>query len=488
MRGVSIKYILLFSFLWLSCSERGRLEQILSLSGEHRKELEAVIRHYEGDTLKQQAVCFLIENMLGKGTIEYRLVDSCGNGYSLTALSAVNIDSLYSLMRDGQLESKQAVLDLRSISAAYLIENVDLAFEVWRKYSWCKHLSFEDFCYQILPYRLKQEPLDRWRSFYYQRYKAIADSLSDAGATRSEVVDFFNTHYGKKYIQEVAKISVDLPLLLIEHLGGGTCDHLALNAVQLFRAIGIPMNLDLLPYHGKVNGGHAYNSYVDESGDFHFFSPYEREVERTRWTAPLVLRVCYELQPELSLKANEWNALLVNRHLRNVTEKYYKTFDLSVPVNTEDTLLFLATYNRGDFKVVVQGHVENSSVRYPMLVCGLLYFPMIMDGRQLRPVGQPFIVSDTGKMEYIFMNHKEVDVDGVKLYDASKVLKLEDECYTLYYWNDGWCPVREAISTDSETLNFGRIPINSLFLVRGETALGRMQRPFLVKEGECVYY
>lgn len=217
------------------------------------------------------------------------------------------------------------------------------------------------------------------------------------------------------------------------------------------------------------------------------FPPYERQSERAKWTAPLVLRVCYELQPELPFKVNSWNALLVNRHLKNVTNEYYKTCHVALPASSEDTLAFLATYNRGDFKVVAQARRENDSIRFSMLTCGLLYYPMVAK-QQLFPVGKPFIVSDAGKVGYISMNRKDVVIEGVRLYDATKVLKPGQECYTLYYWNDGWQPVKKAISTDSETLNFGRVPVDALFLVRGETAIGRMQRPFLVQEGEYVYY
>lgn len=489
MKRLSVKYIFLLSFLWLSCSERGRLEELLALSGDNRKEVEAVLSHYKGDSLKLQAACFLIENMLGQGTVEYTFIDRNGNKYSLEELSVIRRDTLFEMIKFGKFEQASAHPDLLSVSAGYLIENIDIAFETWRRYPWCSSLPFESFCRDVLPYRIKQEPLERWRSFYYHRYKIVADSLAQAGATREQVVFFFNAKYGKKYIHNVSKMPGDLPLSLIERLGGGTCDHLALNAAQLLRSVGVPLHLDLLPYHGKINGGHAYNSFVDESGRLHFFSPYERQPERAKWTAPLVLRVCYELQPESIVKVNPWNALLVNRHLKNVTNEYYKTCDVALPAYTEDTLAFLATYNRGDFKVVAQARRENDGIRFPMLTCGLLYYPMVAKGQQLFPAGKPFIVSDAGEVEYISMNRKEVVMEGVRLYDASKVLKPgQQECYTLYYWNDGWQPVKKAISTDSETLNFGRVPVDALFLVRGETAIGRMQRPFLVQEGEYVYY
>ena len=43
----------------------------------------------------------------------------------------------------------------------------------------------------------------------------------------------------RKYLHDAAKIPGDFSIELIESWRG-TCDHLALNAVQLMRAVGIP--------------------------------------------------------------------------------------------------------------------------------------------------------------------------------------------------------------------------------------------------------
>lgn len=488
MKWLPVKCLLWFLLLCTACKEQGELKQILLLSGENRKELEVALRHYEGDSLKQRAVCFLIQNMPGNGTIAYTFVDNNNIACPLEDLLALSVDSLYKRIQSGSFRQEQPVPDLLSISSGYLIENIDLAFEVWKSYPWCKQLSFDEFCRYILPYRLKQEPLGRWRAYYYHRYKPVADSLVQAGATMKDVVVYFNSHYGKKYIQDATKIPGDFPFSLIEHLGGGTCDHLALNAVQLFRAIGVPMNLDLLPYHGKVNGGHAYNSFINEAGQFYFFSPYEREPERAGWIAPLVQRVSYEWQPEPNVEVNKWNSLIVNRHLKNVTDEYYKTTAVSFPAEMMDTLQYLATYNRGSFRVVAQTRVENNSAKYPTLSCGLLYFPMVGGEQELLSAGNPFIVSDNGDVDLLCVNRKDVLVNGVKLYDAKRILTLGNEKYTLCYWDKGWQPVKTVVSKDSETLDFGIVPLNSLFLVYGDTFMGRMQRPFAVKEGECIYY
>ena len=69
------------------------------------------------------------------------------------------------------------VYDAQVITSNYLIENIDLAFKVWKKYPWNRSLDFDDFCEFILPYRIDNEPLSSWRKLYYEHYTPILDSL-----------------------------------------------------------------------------------------------------------------------------------------------------------------------------------------------------------------------------------------------------------------------------------------------------------------------
>ena len=461
---VFISLILLSFFYSCSTPEDVSLEQTLDMAAENRQELENVLSYYQDDSLKWKAACFLIENMCEKGTIRY--VQQGKNGIYL---------------------QQEPELDLTHITAAYLIENIDLAFEVWRKYPWCKHLIFDEFCRKILPYRLKQEPLDHWRKFYYCRYKTIADSLATIGASMKDVVFYFNSHFRKIYIRDTDKIGGELSVEQIEKLGGGTCDHLALNAIQQMRAIGVPLNLDILPYHGKVNGGHAYNSFTDEKKYFFYFSPYERAPERNKWVAPLVQRICYELQPVDAIEQNRWNLQLLNRTLANVTSEYYDSRSVRLPVEVPDSIVYLATYNRGTFEVIAQSRIQAGISDYSIIPYGLLYFQVAGNATNLYPIGNPFITTKDS-LRFIVPIQRLIVMNGLKLYDVKRELKLGKEVYTLFYWKNGWRFLKNTVSINSHTLDFGEGPVWSLFLIYGNTRMGRMQRPFLIEGGTSVYY
>ena len=432
-------YSCIFLFM-LSCNHDNPLERALLSSGSNRTELEKVLHHYQADEQKYRAAAFLIENMPGKGSILYR---------------------------GKWRENRKVEADLQVISSDFLIENIDLAFEVWKKYPWCRHLSEAEFFKKVLPYRLKNEPLEDWRSYYYNKYRAVADSLAGAGASMEEVVFFFNSRYGKQYTHQGEEIPGNWSYRLMEEMGGGTCDRLALNAVQVMRSIGIPLNQDELPYHGKVNGGHAYNSFTDEQGKFHYFSPYEREPERNRWVAPLVRRINYG-----------------SPRYEDVTSSYYAVADVKLDMPA----LSVATYNRGSLKIVKQGMAEDGGTLFKDLSLGLLYFPVDASGR---PCGvSPFILGMDGVPQFIASADAEnpVRLDGLRTYDVKRILPLGDEAYTLRGWDNGWHDLATAVSSDSVSLDFGLVSDYRLFVVYGNTTMGRMQRPFVMVGDSIAYY
>ena len=67
---VRIGFLFILYFFCCSCTAPSRLETALRQSGANRSELEKVLAHYEGDSLKYRAACFLIEHMPGKYSLE----------------------------------------------------------------------------------------------------------------------------------------------------------------------------------------------------------------------------------------------------------------------------------------------------------------------------------------------------------------------------------------------------------------------------------
>ena len=162
-----MKYIGL-GLLPLVCSCGGRdrqVEEALSLSGNNRNELEAVLKHYEGDGRKLEAARFLIGNMPGSyganPIVEqdcsafYEAYDSLGQKYDYRVGTewGKQVDSLWKDFSNRHRVRQELNYDITRMKAEDLIREIDLAFRAWVENVHSRNCSFEDFCEYILPYR-----------------------------------------------------------------------------------------------------------------------------------------------------------------------------------------------------------------------------------------------------------------------------------------------------------------------------------------------
>jgi len=174
--GLSYLLITLLLALLFSCNKKSNLDKALELAGKNRIEIEKVLKHYSknpDDRLKLKAARFLIENM-----DTYFFVTSPQlNAYYHT------VDSIFSLNNtsDELTEEQEALLtnlkkpnpfyfdsipDLKYVSAEFLIDNIDRAFEAWKS-PFAKDMNFDDFCEFLLPYKVNiSDKPDFWRSIY----------------------------------------------------------------------------------------------------------------------------------------------------------------------------------------------------------------------------------------------------------------------------------------------------------------------------------
>lgn len=145
-------FSLVMTFFLFSCNQQSRLQEALSLSDTNRVELEKVLSHYKDSTRKLQAAEFLIENMF-----HYSVVD-------------------------GEIK-----LDIRNITADYLIQNIETAFTAWEEAPWKDEVDFETFCRFVLPYRVYDEPLSNWRDTLRSEYLHLIKDKKYASEAFSKV-------------------------------------------------------------------------------------------------------------------------------------------------------------------------------------------------------------------------------------------------------------------------------------------------------------
>lgn len=148
------------------------VEQALILSDSNKEELIKVLEHYKGkDGLKYDAACFLIGNMpyheskiqltISSAYLDYfRQIDSICQVDSSAIINESfrrRLANIYdSLPVPVELPAKS---DIQSLSADYIIDNIEQSFTEWQNSPLLKQMPFNEFKEWILPYRVTDESL-----------------------------------------------------------------------------------------------------------------------------------------------------------------------------------------------------------------------------------------------------------------------------------------------------------------------------------------
>ena len=170
MRHIHYKIIGIAFIGWLlaACQNResARIETALTMAGENRAELQKVLDHYRGDREKSKAARFLIANMTPHHTYGGWEIDSLRRVRKRRKPYDQVDEKLMKRWKGFNYRNGILIRDVEVAKADVLIENIDLAFEAWKKRPWSKHYSWEDFCEYVLPYRVGDEPFENWRRIY----------------------------------------------------------------------------------------------------------------------------------------------------------------------------------------------------------------------------------------------------------------------------------------------------------------------------------
>ena len=283
-----------------------RLEQALEQAGANRAELEKVLRHYESDTLKYRAACFLIENMPYHSYKDGKALEKYRKYFSLYSEGKYKPQQLVdSLKRADGVFSETSLIrkhDIEEVDSAFLVYHIDWAFKVWHEQPWGKHVSFDDFCEYILPYRVGDEPLSKWREAIYNEYNPLLDSLrasADADNPLSAARVIMAAWRQKAYKWTFVFPSGPHVGPDIVRWKSGSCREYTDGISYLFRALGIPAGTDQLPLRGNGNDPHSWGFTFDKSGNTYITEPVLwSEAEELAALKAKVTRITYSLNHE----------------------------------------------------------------------------------------------------------------------------------------------------------------------------------------------
>lgn len=409
------------------------LHYALKTAGENRKELKSVLRHYrteDKDPLKLRAAKYLIANMPG----HYSYADTAAiNNYYRTALGILGTgpspdwqrDTLRTISdRDYPLLMSDVVPDIEVITARFLIDNIDHAFTQWRTRPWAQHLTYDEFRDWILPYKVVElQAFDDWREVLSAHYSDSLRTVPEDDFERNSIYgaieiarNEIHTKQSDIGIRVLWEERAGIPMRSAEtwtHMTYGSCMDYVTMGTAVFRSMGLPAAVDMVPQWGRGNGGHSWyvfptdrgaeaptmNSLIVSAG-MPFYT-YEK--------IPKVWRKTYapNRKTETYLKKSLLKHPFDSFHA-DVTDHYGKTSDIQVEllgrIKIPEKYVYIAMFDpsgSNGWNILDFGRIHKGKACFNNMGRNMLYSVLAYNGKTLIPVSRPFVLNTEGSLEYI---------------------------------------------------------------------------------------
>ncbi len=484
-----------------ACAKRwpATVTAALEDAGANRANLTKVLARYAAprDSLKFKAACFLIGNMSDHCYARLALYDSAHVEVDFDILAyptyeamMAAVDSLEARRGTVDYDRRDIIPDLTTMPASLLIENIELAFRAWREKPWARHLSFDEFCEYVLPYRGSNEPLETWRPYFLQRFARLPRELKDptdpvaAACSINRVLMNLLRFDARYYLHPTDQ---GLHEMLTTHLG--RCEDMTNFTIYAMRANGIGVTSDYTPYWADTGNNHAWNAVLDRDGKVVMFMGAEAnpgEYSLSHRAAKVYRKTFAEQPGNLVCHKPSWEKVpgwLAGKHYVDVTGDYMEVIDLAVPLEqpVPDSVhyAYLCVFNSGEWQPVHWGAIDNGRAVFTQMGLRIAYLPAYFVHEKIVPAGPAFILAEGGAMRpLIASGEAPIDLQLTATQNPIpeqspgwlQYVSIETgRPYELFYWHDAWVSVGKTTATDP-VLTFNAVPKDALY--------------WLVKEGK----
>jgi hypothetical protein len=385
--------ILLFD----SCTDGGtyppEVLHALQCSGENRTEIEKTLTHFAqhpADSLKLRAAEFLIGNMPG----HYSLRDAAVEKFIEEKCASLPLFITNALFCGVQLNELRydpsRVEDVSAITADFLIGHIDRSFRRWRGVPWGREIPFDVFCEYLLPYRMDCEPLERiMKDTAMPQPDSLPAILSRYDISLREV-----THNPTCLLPK--SLSADpLYLSLLKEMR--SCVYESYKDLAVCRKRGIPAYIDFAPRWSRRNGGHYWLGSVD---------PYARSAtiaDPFVRTAKIYRKTFSRSAAPVRDNDNYVPEIFTSPFYRDVTDEYFTTFDIPVPLakGVKAEYAYLAVFNDLKWQPVAWSKVKRRKAVFRKMGGGAAYLPVCYRRGEEVACGYPFTVDAHGAVKQL---------------------------------------------------------------------------------------
>jgi hypothetical protein len=155
-------------------------------------------------------------------------------------------------------------VDLATVDGAFLLETVRLAREARRAFPWGPGVPDDVYLRYVLPPRVSQEPLERWRGYLLEQLAPRLDGIGSMEEAALEVNRWCGEHVGFKPTQRR-----DQGVFETLASGYGRCEEMMIVHISALRSVAIPARQTWTPYWATGDNNHAWTEvWVD--GEWHY--------------------------------------------------------------------------------------------------------------------------------------------------------------------------------------------------------------------------
>jgi hypothetical protein len=343
--------------------------------------------------------------------------------------------------------------DVKYITGDYLINNIELAFEVWRERPWGKHITFETFCEEILPYRVDTEPLENWREKVLASFSDIDILLRHPNMSAVEACITVNS------VLPRFRLDKDFPTMSYSQLMASTrgpCANMAAFAAFVMRALGIPVTIDHVPRWITLPATHTWNTVCDSAGQHISFMGADSNPGQPHHGGDLLRAKSYRRtfsnsyairdKPEnipASLKGN----------MKDASADYENMARLRIPlkykIDTHVNRVYLVQRDESGWMIAGYGSVKNDSIDFGTTGKGIVYLPAYYVNGTTISAGDPFLFNNEDSIFVL----DPLSPDSTLVFDGIKPkATFEDTIYAARMKNGVFEGANKADFSDAKTL------------------------------------
>jgi hypothetical protein len=468
------------------------VDEVLAAAGNNRGELERVIEHFRqsDDSLKLEAALFLIGNMKEHSYVTYYMHDTAGKEIPFDVLDypdygalTTSADSLENIYGELDFNRREPIYDIHTITADYLITQIDYAFRAWREKPWARAMSWEGFRDYVLPYRGSNEPLEPWREFFFEKYLDLANRMTDptnpveaAALINQDIMTWFG--FDPRFYYH----PTDQGLAEMMHNRLGRCEDMTNVTIYAMRANGIGITSDYTPHWANSGNNHAWNAVVTADGKVIPFMGAEADpgkYQLSNKVAKVYRKTFAQQKQNLAFQERKQDSLprwLAGKSYRDVTADYVEVCNVTViferPVPDSVDIAYLCVFNSGEWRPIHWGRIEHGAATFNDMGKGIAYLPGLYLNGEVAPNGPPFLLTEQcGQTALIPQTESPRALSLVSTTRRQQVASTdgvarsflnEGQDYELFFWSDGWqsAGTRTAGKTP---LAFDSVPSDGLY-------------------------